>query len=99
MPCSLTENAETVPLPAPPWALLTNSCEGSVGRNSEPNGPGPCAVNGDPGAAVRRPPQPMWKLAICELLTSGTTSRRPVGSTTTSSGPEPDGSATVECAS
>src|SRR5450755_1502326 len=59
-----TRNADTVPLLAPPWALETNSCSGLVGRNSLPNGPGPCAANGEPGAAVRRPSEPTLKLSI-----------------------------------
>ena len=44
-------NADTVPRFAPLWALETNSWDGLVGRNSLPNGPRPCAGNGEPGAA------------------------------------------------
>ena len=41
VPSKPTWKADTVPLPVPPWALETNSCRGSVGRNSLPNGPSP----------------------------------------------------------
>ena len=64
-------NAETVPLPVPSWALETNSWAGLVGRNSLPNGPRPCAGNGEPGAAVRSPSEPTVKLSICERRRRG----------------------------
>src|SRR3954452_5117690 len=63
-PSAATLNAETVPLPVPPWAFETNSWLESVGRNSLPNGPAPCAANGEPAAAVRRPSRPTLKLSI-----------------------------------
>src|SRR6476619_2131684 len=51
--------AEIVPVPGPTlWALETKSWDGSVGRNSLPNGPSPCAANGEPAAAVSRPSPP-----------------------------------------
>ena len=54
VPLAESRNAETVPAPAPSWALDTKSWRGLVGRNSLPNGPRPWAGNGDPGAAVSR---------------------------------------------
>src|SRR3977135_2944231 len=50
-----TPNADTLPLLAPPCAFETNSWPGLVGRNSLPNGPGPCAANGDLAAGPTRP--------------------------------------------
>src|SRR5207237_974267 len=88
--------AETVPLPVPPCALETNSCVGSVGRNSLPNGPEPCAANGEPGAAVRRPFAPTTKLSITEGPTSAPMSLVPSRLKRTSPGEDPAGSATVE---
>src|SRR5205823_5569531 len=71
-------NVETVPVLEPTlWALETNSWFALVGRNSLPNGPRPCALNGDPGAAVRRPPKPTVKLSITEGPTSVPTSLVP----------------------
>src|SRR5438094_6822472 len=60
-PSAATLNDETVPLLAPPWAFETNSWLGLVGRNSLPNGPGPWAAKGEPGAAVSRPFDPTAK--------------------------------------
>ena len=75
VPLPESAKAETVPVPAPTlWALDTKSWPGSVGRNSLPNGPRPCAGNGEPGAAVRRPPKPTVKLAIWEVPTRVPTS-------------------------
>ena len=72
-------NAETVPLPpAPSWALETNSWSAFVGLNSLPNGPTPCAGNGEPAAAVSRPSPPTVKLSISELLISRAHEPRPV---------------------
>ena len=70
-PLAATAKAETVPLPAPPWAFETNSWVGLVGRNSLPNGPRPCAANGEPGAAVSLPPLPTAKLSISEVFDAG----------------------------
>src|SRR5207237_208554 len=68
VPSLASLKAETVPLPVPPCALETNSCVGSVGRNSLPNGPGPCAANGEPGglaaAGGNRPPSDGIQLAV-----------------------------------
>ena len=55
LPSGRSRKAEMVPVPVL-CALDTNSWLGLVGRNSLPNGPRPWARNGDPGAAVRRPP-------------------------------------------
>src|SRR5947209_10713220 len=73
VPSPATANAETVPAPGPPCALETNSWAGFVGRNSLPNGPGPWAANGEPGAGVTCP---AWivKLSISELPTRAPTS-------------------------
>src|SRR5437763_5630809 len=80
-------NAETVPLSvAVLWALDTNSWPGWVGRNSLPNGPRPCAWNGDPGAGVRRPPKPTVKLSIWDVPTRVPTSLVPVPLNRTSPG-------------
>src|SRR5436190_518224 len=89
-------NAETVPLFAPPWAFDTNSCAGSVGRNSLPNGPGPCAANGEPGAAVSRPFPSTVKLSISEVPTRAPTSLVPSPLNRMSPGDAPSGSGTVE---
>src|SRR5207237_10352436 len=59
--------AETVPLPAPPCALETNSCVAFVERNSLPNGPGPWAGNGELGAAVSRPSATRVRMSISEV--------------------------------
>src|SRR5712664_662466 len=90
-------NAETVPLSvAVLCALETNSWSGSVGRNSLPNGPRPWAGNGDPGAAVSRPPAPTVKLSITEVPTSVPTSLVPAPLNSTSPGAALAGSETVE---
>src|SRR5436305_12918961 len=91
--------AETVPLPAPPWALETKSWVASVGRNSLPNGPGPWAANGEAGAAVSRPSPPTVKLSISEVPTLVPTSLVPSPLNRTSPGEEPAGRGTVEPAS
>src|SRR3954453_6070101 len=96
VPSLASVKAETVPLLAPPWALETNSWVGSVGRNSLPNGPGPCAGKGEPGAAVRRPSAPTLNLSISELLTRTPTSFVPSPLKSTSPGADPSGSGTVE---
>src|SRR5436305_9129319 len=95
-PSAATLNAETVPLPAPPWAFETNSWLESVGRNSLPNGPGPCAANGDPAAALRRPSRPTLKLSISELPTRVPMRFLPVELNSTSPGWASSGSATGE---
>src|SRR5439155_25823553 len=77
VPSLASPNAETVPLLAPPWALETKSCVESVGRNSLPNGPGPCAANGESGAGVSRPSAPTVKLSIREVPTRVPTKRVP----------------------
>ena len=69
--------AETVPRPVPLWALSTNSWLGLVGLNWLPNGPTPCAVYGDPGAAVSRPSLSIVKLSIRDVLTRAPTSLVP----------------------
>src|SRR5580704_14805417 len=90
-------NAETVPLlTAVLCALETNSWPGSVGRNSLPNGPRPSALNGDPGAAASRPPEPTVKLSITEVPTSVPASLVPVPLNSTSPGAASAGSETVE---
>src|SRR5438128_109217 len=99
VPSLATLKAETVPLLAPPWALETNSWVGSVGRNSLPNGPGPCAGKGEPGAAVRRPSPPTLKLSISDVLTRAPTSPVPSPLKRTSPGEEPSGNGIVEPAS
>ena len=72
-PLYATLKADTVPVPAPTLcALETNSCWGFVGRNSLPNGPSPCAGEGDPGAAVRSPFLPTAKLSINDGADAGT---------------------------
>src|SRR2546421_547266 len=78
VPSPATLNAETLPASAPPWALETNSWLGSVGRNSLPNGPGPCAAKGEPGAAVRRPSEATAKLAISDVFTRTPTTLVPL---------------------
>src|SRR5580765_4420465 len=70
VPSAASLKAEIVPVPAPTlWALETKSCVGSVGRNSLPNGPRPCAGNGDAAAAVSSPSAPTVKLSISEVPT------------------------------
>src|ERR1700678_2937974 len=93
-PAPESVNAETVPSPVPLWALDTNSWLGLVGRNWLPNGPGPRGGNGDPGAAVSRPPSPTVKLSICEVPTRVPTSLVPVPLNSTSPGWGAEGSAT-----
>src|SRR5213078_3892997 len=88
--------AETVPLLVPPWAFDTNSWVGSVGRNSLPNGPGPCAANGEPGAAVSRPLPSTVKLSISVVPTRVPTSLVPSPLKRMSPGEDPSGSGTVE---
>src|SRR2546423_1955053 len=99
VPSEATSNAETVPFPAPSCAFETNTCVGSVGRNSLPNGPAPWAANGEPGAAARRPSGSTAKLSISDVLTR--TPRRCVPSPLkrTSPGEDPSGSGTVDPAS
>ena len=96
VPPGASVNAETVPLPGPPCAFETNSCVGLVGRNSLPNGPRPCAANGDPAAAVRRPSAPTVKLSISEVLTRVPTSFVPSPLNRTSPGWVASASVTVE---
>src|SRR5579859_1094744 len=96
VPSVATLKAETVPLLAPPCALETKSCAGSVGRNSLPNGPGPCAAKGDPGAAVRRPFSATVKLSIREVPTRVPASLVPSSLKRTSPGWEPSGRGTVD---
>jgi hypothetical protein len=67
VPSDATAKAETVPLPGPSCAFETKSCVEFVGRNSLPKGPRPCAANGEPAAAVRRPSRPTVKLSISEV--------------------------------
>src|ERR1700722_236469 len=95
-PARESVNAETVPSPVPLWALDTNSWPGLVGRNWLPNGPVPWAVNGEPGAAVSRPPSPTVKLSICEVPTRVPTSLLPVPLNSTSPGWAAAGRATVD---
>src|SRR4029077_20943675 len=95
-PLSASLNADTVPLPGPPWAFETKSCVPRVGLNSLPNGPGPWAANGEPGAAVSRPDGPTVKLSISEGPTRVPTRRRPFPLNSTSPGAEPSGSGNVE---
>src|SRR5438034_3194374 len=97
VPSAESVNAETVPLSvAVLWALETNSWPGSAGRNSLPNGPRPWAGNGDPGAAVSRPPEPTVKLSIREVPTSVPASLVPVPVNSTSPGAAPEASVTVD---
>src|SRR5580704_18093626 len=71
VPLKESLNTEMVPVPAPTLcALDTNSWLGLVGRNSLPNGPRPCAGNGEWVAAVSRPAKPTVKLSIWEVPTS-----------------------------
>src|SRR5690242_9190141 len=87
VPSEATLYAETVPLSAATLcALETNSWLGSVGRNSLPNGPRPCAENGESGAAVRRPSEPTLKLSICDRPISVPTRLAPVELNRTSPG-------------
>ena len=69
---------------------------GLAGRNSLPNGPRPWAGNGDPGAAVSRPPEPTVKLSIREGPTSVPTSLVPVPLNSTSPGAASEASVTVD---
>src|SRR5207237_7756826 len=96
VPSDATSKAETVPLPVPSWAFETNTCVGSVGRNSLPNGPAPCAANGDPGAAERRPSGWTAKLSISDVLTRTPSRRVPSPLNSTSPGEDPSGSGTVD---
>src|SRR6266566_2629171 len=97
VPSAASLNDDTVPEPAPVLlALDTNSWPGLVGRNSLPNGPRPWAGKGDPGAAVRRPPEPTVKLSIWEVPTRVPASLAPSPLNSTSPGWAPSGSATVE---
>ena len=91
--------AETVPLFVPPWAFETKSWLASVGRNSLPNGPMPCASNGEFSAAVSRPSAPTVKLSMTEVLTRTPTSFVPSPLKRTSPGVELSGSENVESAS
>src|SRR3954447_429127 len=95
-PSSPTLKADTVPLPAPSWALETNSCLGSVGRNSLPKGPAPWAGKGEPGAATSRPFEVTLKLSIFELLTRVPTRLVPLELKSTSPGCASSGSGTRE---
>src|SRR5215469_136205 len=95
-PAGESANADTVPRPAPLCALDTNSWSGLVGRNWLPNGPSPCAVNGEPGAAVSRPSCPTVKLSIWEVPTRVPISLVPVPLNSTSPGWASAGSATVD---
>jgi len=76
--------------------LDTNSWPGLVGRNSLPNGPGPWAGNGDPGAAVSLPSKPTVKLSITEVPTSVPASLLPVPLNSTSAGAALAASVTVD---
>src|SRR5580700_7175311 len=96
VPSPATRNADTVPSPAALWAFETNSWSGFVGRNSLPNGPTPCAANGEPGAAISRPLNPTRKLSICDVATNVPTSLVPVELNSTSPGWALGASATVE---
>src|SRR6185503_18693636 len=99
-PLLVTKYAETVPAPAPAWALETYSSDGSVGRNSLPNGPTACAGKGEPGAAVSRPSAPTVKLSMKDGPALGPTSvptrRSPVALKRTSPGRAVGDRATVE---
>jgi hypothetical protein len=86
VPSPASAKAETVPLPAPSCAFDTNSWVEFVGRNSLPNGPWPCAANGEPAAAVRRPSPPAVKLSISEVATRVPTSLVPSALKSTSPG-------------
>ena len=99
VPSAAAAKAETLPLPGPPCAFETKSCVGFVGRNSLPNGPRPCAANGEPGAAVSRPFAPTVKLSISDVFTRVPTSFVPSPLKRTSPGCEPSGSVTVESVS
>src|SRR5437588_1119973 len=95
-PFRLTWKADTVPALEPPCAFETNSCDGLVGLNSLPNGPGPCAAKGEPGAGARRPSGRTAKLSISEVPTRVPARLVPVGLNSTSPGCDPCGSATLE---
>src|SRR5260370_20224098 len=74
VPSAASLKAEIVPVPAPTLcALETKSCVGSVGRNSLPNGPRPCAGNGEAAAAVSSPSPPTLKLSVREVPTPSPT--------------------------
>src|SRR2546430_17650403 len=77
-PSLATLNAETDPLPAPPWALDTYRRVGLVGENSLPNGPAASAENGEPGAGVRRPSRPTRKLSMRKVLGSVVPTSTPI---------------------
>src|SRR6516225_4924782 len=97
VPSAESVNAETVPLlTVVLCASETNSWPGSVGRNSLPNGPRPSALNGDPGAAASRPPEPTVKLSITEVPTSVPASLVPVPLNSTSPGAASAASDTVD---
>src|SRR5271157_4742855 len=97
LPLRWSRNAEIVPLSgAVLWALDTNSWFGLAGLNSLPNGPRPWAGNGDPGAAVSRPPEPTVKLSIREGPTSVPASLVPVLLNSTSPGAAAEASVTVD---
>src|SRR5205823_5184451 len=91
VPSLATLNAETVPAPDPPCAFETKSWLGSVGRNSLPKGPGPCAAEGEPGATVSRPSAPTAKLSISDVATRTPTRLVPSPLKRTSPGEEPSG--------
>ena len=58
-PLNPTLKAEMVPVPAPTlWALETNSCWGSVGRNSLPKRPEPLGGGRGPGSGGQEPASP-----------------------------------------
>src|SRR5262249_15986955 len=99
VPSPATLNAETVPASGPPWAFETNSWLESVGRNSLPNGPGPCAGNGEPGAAVGRPSSPTAKPSMSDAPTRPPTKIAPSPLNRMSPGDEPFGNETVESGS
>src|SRR3954453_9036834 len=84
VPSAASWNADTLPLPAPACALLTNSWSESVGRNSEPIGPRSCAAYGEPAAAASRPFGWTTKESISEVLSRVPTTRSPAGLKNTS---------------
>src|SRR3981081_2063566 len=96
VPSRPTPNADTLPLLAPPCAFETNSWPGLVGRNSLPNGPGPCAANGDLAAGTMRPSKRTWKLSISDEPTRAPTRFEPVELNKMSPGCDPSGSGNVE---
>ena len=94
-PRRLTWKADTVPRPAPAWALETYSWAGLVGRNSAPIGPRLWAANGEPAAAFSRPSDCTVKLSINDVLSRVPTTLSPVELKNTLPTPEPSGTATV----